>query len=187
MKDTEPTGLEAKWAEEIEDADNAVEEAAEAADPVAELQAEVAQLKDQLLRGQAEMINFRRRTDRDRLERIAAARAGVVRELLPAIDNLDRAIGADTDNLDAYRQGVDLILRSLHEALAHIGVERIDPQGEAFDPHLHEAVDQVADADVAAGHVASVYKSGYQLGDRLLRAAAVAVSTGAGDKPETEE
>ena len=181
MSDNEPTSLEQKWAAEAEiEAQSTDEEETETVVPgeVEELRQEVVDLKDQLLRRQAELINFRRRSERERADRVDAARAEVVRQLLPVIDNLDRAIGAGTDNLDAYREGVELILHSLHEALERIGVEKLDPAGETFDPHLHEALDQVASEETPAGHIVQVYQPGYRFGTRLLRAAVVSVSTG---------
>ena len=145
------------------------------------------------MRKQAELVNYRRRTERERLEQAERGRAAVLRELLPVVDDLDRAVNADTDNPEAYREGVELILRSLHEVLNRLGVEQIDPAGERFDPHLHEAVDHMPHEQTPAGHVVQVYKAGYRLGDRLLRPAMVSVSAGtdsgdeATDAPETPD
>lgn len=184
MNDRKRTALEDKWANEAHLADDAVEATSAAASEasgedaprIAELEGEVARLRDQLLRQQAEMVNFRRRTERDRAELRDNSRGAVIRELLPVIDDFERALGADTDNLEAYREGVELILRALQDTLDRLGVTRIDPQGEAFDPHEHEAVEQQVTAEVPAGHVVAVYGPGYRLGERLLRPASVAVA-----------
>jgi molecular chaperone GrpE len=122
------------------------------------------------------MANFRRRTERDRADLRETARGAVIQELLPVIDDFERAAGADTDNLEAYRGGVQLILRALHDTLDRLGVSRVDPTGEAFDPHQHEAVEQQITDEVEAGHVVAVYGPGYRMGERLLRPASVAVA-----------
>ena len=195
MSETRRTILEQRWEAELaaEQESQARQERPDQADgstkgePVAAaetseqqdlaaLQREVETLRDRVLRTQAELVNFRRRTARDREDQAVQARADVLRELLPIVDDFDRAVSADADNPDAYRQGVDMILRSLHDLLTRFGVERIEPLGERFDPHLHEAVEQVVDAEVEGGRIVAVYQPGYRLGDRLLRAARVVVS-----------
>lgn len=196
VNESEGSILEQKWAAEANEKDAEGEAVSadevllgpgsDASDLETELRQEVADLKDQQLRSQAEVVNFRRRAERDKLERIEAARASVVRELLPAIDDLDRAVGAETENIAAYRDGVELILRSLHEALARIGVVGFDPQGDVFDPNLHEAAVQVPSDEVESGHVVEVYKPGYRIGERLLRPAVVSVSSGTGATPEDD-
>lgn len=180
MDDRKPTALEDKWASQ--DAEPG-EPSGEASGAVRELEEQVAQLKDQLLRQQAELVNFRRRTERDRAELRQGSRAEVIRELLPVIDDFERAVEAGTDNVDAYRAGVELILRAMQDTLIRLGVSRIDPQGEPFDPHEHEAVEQQVTSEVPAGHVAAVYGPGYRLGERLLRPASVAV---AAEPPEQD-
>jgi molecular chaperone GrpE len=173
MEDRKPTALEEKWARQGETPEGDTP----TADPaVKELEAQVAQLKDQLLRQQAELVNFRRRTERDRAELRASSRGEVLRELLPVLDDFERAIGAETENVDAYREGVELILRTLQDSFDRLGVTRIDPLGEPFDPNEHEAVEQQITSEVPAGHVAAVYGPGYRLGERLLRPASVAVA-----------
>lgn len=184
MSDRQRTRLEEKWAAEA-----AQEPAAPAPPDQGEstgLAAEVADLKDKLLRSQAEMVNFRRRAERTRLERAEAARAEVLRELLPVVDDFERAVEADTASVDAYRQGVELILRTLLDTLERIGVSRLEPLGEAFDPNLHEAVERQETIDVEEGHVSEVFNPGYTLGDRLLRAAMVAVAMGPSESGDSD-
>lgn len=161
--------------------------AAGSGDEAERLRHDVQALREQLLRKQAELVNFRRRTERERQERLEAERAAVVRELLPVVDDFERAVAAELGDADEYRRGVELILRSLHDSLSRLGVERIEPQGEPFDPHLHEAVDRRETQEVAAGHVAVVYKPGYRLGERLVRAAVVAVAASPGEDPERSD
>lgn len=186
MTDNRRTTLEGKWAAELdEDAGGRAEgDAASSADDSAELsavteldplEAQVAELKDQLLRQQAEMANYRRRTLNAGSERAEAGRIEVLQQLLPVLDDFERAIAAD-DEAAGYREGVELILKSLRDLLVGFGVSRLDPHGEEFDPTLHDAVQQLPTDEVPAGRVASVYKPGYQVGERLLRPAMVAVA-----------
>lgn len=181
MDDRKTTALEDKWAEQGEETEETPEgtpdeSPEETPTEVRQLEQQVAELRDQLLRQQAELVNFRRRTERDRADLRTSSRADVLRELLPVIDDFERAVAAETDNLDAYRQGVELILRTLADTLDRLGVTRVDPLGEAFDPNEHEALDQQFTDEVPAGHVAAVYAPGYRLGDRLLRPASVGVA-----------
>ena len=173
-----PTNLEEKWAAEetVADGDVDVQEAALVDPGAADLQGQIASLTDQLLRQQAEMANFRRRIERDREEQGAEARRQLLRALLPVIDDFERALGAGADNVAAYRDGVELILKSLHEFLDTAEVQRIDPQGDPFDPHLHEAVDHSETDAVPDHHVAHVYQPGYTHAGRLLRPAMVGVA-----------
>jgi molecular chaperone GrpE len=175
----EPTSLEEKWAREAsESAGTRAEEA------TPELEARVAELTDALLRQQAEMANYRRRVERDREEHTADARRDLLRGLIPVIDDFERALEAQTDNFEAYRAGVELILRSLHEFLSGAGVESIDPHGHPFDPHLHEAVEHSSTDEVPEHHVAIVHQKGYLHGGRLLRPARVGVARPAQAGPD---
>lgn len=178
MMNEKPTSLEEQWAAADAGADGDVDaEAKPGVDQAtAELQSQVASLTDQLLRQQAEMANFRRRIERDREEQGAEARRELLRALLPVIDDFERALGAETENFEAYRDGVELIRKSLHEFLDAVGVERIDPHGDPFDPHLHEAVDHSETCEVPAHHIAHVYQAGYSHAGKLLRPAMVGVA-----------
>jgi molecular chaperone GrpE len=178
MMTEKPTSLEEKWTASNAASDSDVESAdASVVDlPTAELQSQVASLTDQLLRQQAEMANFRRRIERDRSEQGAEARRQLLRALLPVVDDFERALGAGTENFEAYRDGVELILKSLHDFLDAAEVERIDPHGDPFDPHMHEAVDHSETDTVPAQHVAHVYQPGYSHAGKLLRPAMVAVA-----------
>lgn len=196
MFDRKRSNLEEKWAAQAaaEDPSGDPSEPAVHGGPLIEaaeldqLRNEVAQLRDQVLRQQAEMVNFRRRTDRDRGEVREAARGTVVRELLSVIDDFERAAAFETENLEAYRDGVQLILRSFTDAMQRVGVERLDPLlGEPFDPNLHEALERSVSDDVPPDHVVRVYSPGYRLGERLLRAATVGVAAApAGGDPSTD-
>jgi molecular chaperone GrpE len=148
------------------------------------LQEEKARLEERLIRLQADFENHRKRMLREKQETLAYGHENVVKELLPVVDNLDRAIehasastGADFESM---LQGVELVRRELLGVLAKHGVGAIEAEGEAFDPNLHEALAQVEDPKVPAGRVARVLQKGYRLRDRLLRPARVLVSKGSG-------
>lgn len=152
-------------------------------DPTVELTAELARVKDQLLRNAADFENYRRRINRQRDEWPLRARAHVVRQLLPILDDLDRTIQAaeqseqDQAALESLKSGVDLVHQNFHEALGNLGVETIKAIGEPFDENLHEAVMQAPATDGAAPNtVLHEVKRGYVLGDIVLRHSQVIVS-----------
>lgn len=150
-------------------------------DPVAAAVAERDKLKDQLLRTLADFDNYRKRSKRDEQDAKHRGREDVLRELLPVFDNLERAAtyaktGADAK---AIADGVGMVLRLFEDAVTRLGGQRLKSVGQAFDPNIHEAIQQVESAEHAAGIVAVELVPGYQLGERLLRPAMVAVSKGA--------
>jgi molecular chaperone GrpE len=156
----------------------------------AEWQAELETTKDQFLRALAEAENGRRRAEREALESRAYAIDRFARDLLGVADNLGRAVAAVSEEQRAggdevlrnLLQGVEMTETALVETLARHGVKRIGAKGDKFDPNLHQAVAQIP-SDAPAGAVAEVFQAGYVLAERTLRAAMVAVSLGAGDKP----
>jgi molecular chaperone GrpE len=164
---------------------------AEAAErELAELRAEKEKLEERMVRLQADFDNFRKRTLRERQEALSYGHELVVKDLLPVVDNLERAIehasastGADFEGM---LQGVELVRRELLGVLAKHGVNTIEAEGEVFDPNLHEALAQMEDDRVPAGHVGRVLQKGYRLRDRLLRPARVMVSKGPARSSEGE-
>ena len=134
--------------------------------------------RDLLLRTTAEFDNYRKRVDRDRQAADQAAAADLIGELLPLLDDLERALAAeaDSDTAVAYRTGVELIHKQLLDLLARRGVSPLDTAGQQFDPHLHEAVAHEESADHAAGEIIGELRRGYVMGARLLRAAMVRVA-----------
>ena len=147
-------------------------------DAVARLTDEQNQLQDRLLRTTAEFDNFRKRVERDRREMAERASEGVLLDLLPVVDDLERALAADAagDGAEAYRRGVELIYRQLTDLLARRGVKPIDALGADFDPNLHQAVSSEAAEGYRDGEVIAVLRTGYLLNDRLLRPAMVKVA-----------
>jgi molecular chaperone GrpE len=158
--------------------------AGEVAD-VATLEARVADLTDRLLRAHAEMDNLRKRTERDKEDTSKYAISRFAREVLSVGDNLQRAIAAvpsgaaDADPaLKALIDGVSMTEREFMNVLERNGVKRLDPAGEPFNPHQHQAMTEIEDPEVAPGTVVQVYQPGYVLGDRILRPAMVIVAKG---------
>lgn len=152
---------------------------------LAALREEKARLDDRLIRLSADFENHRKRVLREKQETLAYGHENVVKDLLPVVDNLERAIehasassGADFEGM---LQGVELVRRELLAVLVKHGVGAIEAEGEAFDPNVHEALAQVEDPKVPAGRVARVLQKGYRLRDRLLRPARVLVSKGSGE------
>jgi molecular chaperone GrpE len=135
--------------------------------------------KDLALRAKADFENYRKRADKRVAETRGVAVAGVIRELLPVIDNLDRAVeaaGAETEG-DAFAHGVRLVHADLHSVLDRLGLTQLDPTGEAFDPSFHEAISQAPAAEgVTAGTILEVVQKGFQLGDVVVRPARVVVA-----------
>jgi len=136
--------------------------------------------RDLYLRALAETDNVRKRGRRDALAAETRGKGRVVRELLPALDNLDRAIAAaeaqDADDEHHMTKGIRLVQAELAAALGRVGIESFSPKGEVFDPHQHEAVAQQPVEGVAAGTVAEVYQPGYRYGEEVLRPARVVVA-----------
>ena len=145
-------------------------------DPVAELERERDEYLDSLQRLKAEFDNFRKRTARDQASLAARASEALLKELLPVLDDLERALQAAEQHEEAkLEDGVRLVHRSLADALRRHGLEVIDTDG-AFDPHVHEALlAQPADG-AEPGSVVQVLQKGYRLGDRVLRPARVVVA-----------
>jgi molecular chaperone GrpE len=151
--------------------------------PEAELEsarAEAAQHHDSWLRAAAELENYRRRAAREAREGAARAQAEVLRSLLGVLDDVERALAAtetaEESSDDPIVSGVRLIRSRLLDILRQYGVVEIAAEGRPFDPHLHEAVMQLPSEEVADGHVAQVLERGYQIGERVLRPARVAVA-----------
>ncbi|HJR61864.1 MAG TPA: nucleotide exchange factor GrpE [Vicinamibacterales bacterium] len=155
-------------------------EDAGAAGEVQRLQRERDELKDLLLRKTAEFDNYRKRTDRERQTLSESIAAGVLEELLPLVDDLERALNADTggDGAEAYRRGVELILKQLDEILRKRGVTPVESLGADFDPYYHQAVSYEPAEGRREGEIIEEFRRGYMLGDRLLRPSMVRVAKG---------
>ncbi|KAF0190219.1 MAG: molecular chaperone GrpE [Desulfobulbaceae bacterium] len=146
---------------------------------------EIAGFRDKMLRTAAEFDNYKKRMERDRLSALKYASESVLREILPVVDNLERALaqgvvaGVDAQaSLASLLEGVQLTLKSLLAALEKFEVKPMDSIGKPFDPKIHEALVMEASDEVPASHVLSEFEKGYLYKDRLLRVAKVIVSSG---------
>jgi molecular chaperone GrpE len=150
---------------------------------LAEVEAERDQRLADLQRVAADFDNYRKRSARDQEALVARAHERLVKQLLPVLDNLERALVAATEHEEEkVLEGVELVVRELREALRKEGLEEIETEGR-FDPHVHEAL-LTQPSEAEEGSVIEVLQKGYRLGDRVLRPARVVVSQG---MPEAED
>jgi molecular chaperone GrpE len=127
-------------------------------------------------RTQADFENYRKRAAKDMTAAGARARIGLIRELLPVVDNLERALEAAPEADGAFVEGVRLVYRELEGALARAGVETIEPKGETFDPNVHEALSMHPQDGAESGTVLDVVEKGYRTADTVIRPARVVVA-----------
>ncbi len=150
----------------------------EGSQDIEKLQSEIKDLKEQLLRNQAELQNFKRRMQDERIRDRKYANAELMKAILPVLDNFEIALKKETENGhgESSLQGFEMIHRELRKALETNGLERIEAEGETFDPNYHQAVATDPRDDVDPGVVTEELQAGYLLKDRLLRPAMVRVS-----------
>jgi molecular chaperone GrpE len=161
-----------------EDAERATDAPLAEGDELMRVIEERESLRDRLLRTTAEFDNYRKRVERERREIVERAAEGVLLDVLPVVDDLERALAAEAsgEGAEAYRRGVELIHKQLMDLLTRRGVRPIDVLGTQFDPHLHQAVSSEPAEGRPDGEVIAELRRGYTLGDRLLRPAMVKVS-----------
>jgi molecular chaperone GrpE len=152
-------------------------------DPLAEAQREAGEFKDKLLRTLAEMENLRKRTEREVADARLYGNASFARDVLAVADNMQRALDAMGPELresgdakvKSLIEGVELTERELLKVLEKHGVKKFSPEGQKFDPNVHQAMFEMEHPELPPGHVAQVMQAGYMLGDRVLRPAMVSV------------
>ncbi len=157
------------------------EEVKETAEEVVEtkeeqLQKALDEKNDQFLRLYAEYDNFRKRSQKEKQDIYTSSKADVIKELLPVLDNFDRAANNTECSFEDYKKGIDLIFNQFSEILNKTGVESYGERGDAFDPNIHNAVMTVEDDELGENQIASVFSKGYKLGDRIIREAVVTVA-----------
>ena len=172
MKDTKKEPLN----EETEAQTNEAPEAEEVKEPtdkerIAALEAELKEKDDKYLRMAAEYDNFRRRSREEKAAVYADALADTVNELLPIIDNLERA--ALYDDGEKVKEGLMMTAKSVTAALEKLGIETVGAVGETFDPNLHNAVFHVEDESLGEGEIVEVFQKGYKKGNKIIRFAMV--------------
>ena len=171
-----------------EERDELQKKLADIEDQIEAAKKEAADATDRMLRLQADWENFRRRTAAERLAEKERAAEGLVTNLLPVIDDIERAIehaGATEDDaqLKQFVDGVSAVHAKMLGVLSKEGVEPIDPAGEPFDPLAHQAVGRVEDAEAFDETVAQVYQKGYKMGEKVIRTAMVTVTYGGPKRP----
>jgi molecular chaperone GrpE len=143
------------------------------------LKAERDEVKELLLRRQAEFDNYRKRTEKERSEYVQYAGSEIVREMLPVLDDFERALKNDCGSPE-YARGVEMIYNRMYESLKKLGLEPIETAGASFDPHLHQAVERVetpvGTKDATDGTILGEFQRGYRFKGRLLRPSMVKVA-----------
>lgn len=142
------------------------------------LRTENQKLRDQMLRSRADFENFRKRAEREKTEYFKFALADTIRDLLPVVDNLERAVSHAGDGSEEVQKGIELIHKQMMDLLQRYGVKPVGEISEPFDPAKHEAIMREENTSLPANSVAEVLQRGYALNDRLLRPAMVKVAVG---------
>lgn len=179
-KEEKEDSNKAETAEECKDDEKQeqAEEQAEEQDPLEKAEAEIAELKDQYLRKVAEFENYRKRTLKEKTELILNGAEKTVDAILPVVDDMERAMAnADkTEDIEAMKEGMDLIFKKLMKTLEGLGVKKIETEDKDFDTDFHEAVAMVPGmGDDKKGKVIDCVQTGYTLNDKVIRHAKVAV------------
>ncbi len=175
-----------------EERDELQKKLADVEDQIEAAKKEASEATERMLRLQADWENYRRRTAAERLAEKERAAEGLVTNLLPVIDDIERAIEhagvADGDTqFQQFVDGVSAVHAKMLGVLAKEGVEPVDPAGEAFDPLAHQAVGRVEDKDAYDETVAQVYQKGYRMGEKVIRTAMVTVTYGGPKRPAEPE
>ena len=145
-------------------------------DNAAELEAQLQEKNDRILRLQADFENFRRRTMKEKEELAAVITQNLLTDLLPLLDNFERAMAVEQTDVEAFQKGVEMIFTQLREVLDKHGLENIEADGQLFDPNIHQAVMRVENPDVEDGTITQVLQKGYQAKGRVIRPAMVQVA-----------
>lgn len=170
MSKKEKENLEAEEAVQ----DEAAKEAeAEKAAEESTADKELADTKDQLLRTTAEYANFRKRSEKEKQDAYVFAKSETIKELLPVIDNLERALASESEDYESLKKGVELTFNNLVDTLGKLGVEIFGAPGEEFDPNLHNAVMHIEDENYKNGEIVDVFQKGYKINDKIIRPAMV--------------
>ncbi|MFC2461089.1 nucleotide exchange factor GrpE [Selenomonas noxia] len=151
-------------------------EAAPVEDKAAALEAELKEKSDRILRLQADFENFRRRTAKEKEELAAVITQNILGDLLPLLDNFERAMAVEQTDGEAFQKGVEMIFTQLREVLDKHGLQSIEAEGQTFDPNFHQAVMRVEDSDAPDGTITQVLQKGYQAKGRVIRPAMVQVA-----------
>lgn len=156
--------------------DEKTEKSSETADEKKEeptVEDELKDTKEQLLRTAAEYANYRARSAKEKEQTYSNAKGSVVAEILPVIDNLERALSQENSDYEALKKGVEMTLSGLMTALEKLGVEAYGESGDSFDPNFHNAVMHIEDEELGENVITDVFQKGYKINDRVIRPAMV--------------
>ena len=178
--------INAANADEADEAEEAASESAEteaenkdsqdeAAAQIEKLTAELKEKEDRVLRLQADFENFRRRTSKEKEELSAVVTQGMLKDMLPLLDNFERAMAAEAKDGEAFQKGVEMIFTQFTEILKKNGLEHIEVEGQKFDPNFHQAVMRVQNADMEDDDIAQELQKGYMVKGRVIRPSMVQV------------
>lgn len=148
-------------------------EKAKVEEEVNPIEKELQDTKDQLLRVTAEYANFRKRSEKEKSESFSFATAKAVGEILPAIDNLERALSNESEDFDGLKKGVQMTYDGLMNAFEKLGVTAFGEVGDNFDPNFHNAFSHIEDENLGENVIATVYQKGYKINDKVVRPAMV--------------
>lgn len=137
------------------------------------LEEQLADMRSQMLRTAAEYDNFRKRSAKEKEQTYSNAKGNVISELLPVIDNLERALLQETEDYEALKKGVQMTMDGLMATLNKLGVEAYGENGDAFDPNYHNAVMHIEDEELGENVIVEVFQKGYKINDRVIRPAMV--------------
>ena len=143
---------------------------------IAELEKDLAAAKEAHIRTLAEYDNYRKRTAKEKEGTWIDAKAVCIAELLPMLDNFDRALGVTDSDFESYKKGVEMIYQGFCDTLKKLGVEAFGEEGDEFDPNFHSAVMHIEDDTLGENVLAQVFSKGYKLGEKVLRPAMVKVA-----------
>ena len=153
------------------------EDSARSDKEIAKLASDLEELRQSMLRSQADFANYRKRIEKERFEDSKRATARVVEGLIPVLDGFEHALAAHREaEYENYRKGFELIHKQLLDNITKLGVQRIDPVGQPFDPHLHQAMDRTETTEEKDGTILQVFQPGYVFHGRVLRPAMVRVA-----------
>ena len=161
---------------EAQPADEAQENPADAMQQkIDELTAGLKEKEERALRLQADFENFRRRTSKEKEELSAVIKQEILKDMLPLLDNFERAMAAETKDAEAFQKGVDMIYTQLQEVMKKNGLEPIETEGQKFDPNFHQAVMRVQNEDLENDDIAQELQKGYMVEGRVIRPSMVQV------------
>ena len=167
---------EAEGDTEAQPADEAQENPADAMQQkIDELTAGLKEKEERALRLQADFENFRRRTSKEKEELSAVIKQEILKDMLPLLDNFERAMAAETKDAEAFQKGVDMIYTQLQEVMKKNGLEPIETEGQKFDPNFHQAVMRVQNEDLEDDDIAQELQKGYMVEGRVIRPSMVQV------------